>query len=563
MAEMTIAEPAGPFRWDMPVDAPARSDLTARRIAISLMIAMSVAVLVIVSVRTSRPEGLVAAFWPAIGVAVVGWLRGPRTRAFDLAYSLFLVLAFAIANVLVENGLQQTLTFVPADILEAALAVVLIRRFSPGMELNTLKGSLRFMLVAPVLAPLPSALIVATSASFGHWGHFWPAAQTWWLGHALGLAAVAPFGLSLSAERLKRLMNSRRVLEALLLITLVALGSAVAFMQHERPFAYLLYPLLLVCAARLRTPGAAAAVLIVTASAIYGALWKLGPTEMLIGATMAVKVRLMQMFSIFVALPALPVAALLDERDALAAAARAGQSRAESTSAGKSRLLANVSHEIKSPVAGIIGIGDLWLTGKLGPVTKTQEEMAAMLVRTARQIEVLAYDLLDVAQAESGAVQVKLQAIDLEAVSEDVRRSVSVLPEAAGLRWSLEGGGEPTIAHADSVRVVQIVTNLVTNAVKYGRSGGVVVLKLSRPTLERVRLEVIDRGPGISAAKQSELFEPFNRLGMEKTAVEGHGIGLALAKRLAELQGGALGFTSRPGEGSTFWLELPASRSES
>jgi signal transduction histidine kinase len=186
--------------------------------------------------------------------------------------------------------------------------------------------------------------------------------------------------------------------------------------------------------------------------------------------------------------------------------------------------------------------------------------MAAMLVRTARQVEALAYDLLDVSHAEAGTVAVKLRPVDLEAVLEDVRRSVAVKPEAHGIEWLVEGRGEKMTAMADSVRVVQIVTNLVTNAVKYGASGKVIRLKLSRPAIDRVRLEVEDHGPGIPLAKQSELFEPFNRLGMEKTTTEGHGIGLALARRLAELQGGLIGFQSAPGQGSRFWLELPAAK---
>ena len=184
--------------------------------------------------------------------------------------------------------------------------------------------------------------------------------------------------------------------------------------------------------------------------------------------------------------------------------------------------------------------------------------MSEMLVRTARQIEALAYDLLDVARAEAGSVSVNLCPVELLGVVEDVRNAMSIKPEAAGLRWSVEAPKEKLVATADSVRLGQVLTNLVTNAVKYGRSGGVVILRLSRPLPEIARIEVIDKGPGIAAEKQSELFEPFNRLGMEKTTVEGHGIGLALARRLAELQHGQLGFESKPGEGSRFWIDLKA-----
>ena len=82
------------------------------------------------------------------------------------------------------------------------------------------------------------------------------------------------------------------------------------------------------------------------------------------------------------------------------------------------------------------------------------------------------------------------------------------------------------------------------------------ILRASRAD-DNVKVEVIDFGPGLSVQKQGQLFEPFNRLGLERSTIEGHGVGLALAKRLIELQGGSIGVTSTPGEGATFWILIP------
>jgi len=265
---------------------------------------------------------------------------------------------------------------------------------------------------------------------------------------------------------------------------------------------------------------------------------------------------LAQLLVLFGYLPILLVAALLDERDRLADRARAGQRRAELASEAKSRLLANVAHEIKSPVGGVIGIGELWATGQLGPVTATQTEMAQMLVKTARQVEALSHDLLDVARAESGAVKVELRPTDVPGLLEDVRRQTALRPEAQGVKIEVLTEGDGLIALADSQRLSQVLSNLASNAVKYGAAGGLVVL-YARRAPDAVRIEVTDRGAGLSAEKQAQLFEPFNRLGLERTTVEGHGIGLALAKRLTELQGGSIGVTSTVGEGATFWVEMP------
>ena len=263
-----------------------------------------------------------------------------------------------------------------------------------------------------------------------------------------------------------------------------------------------------------------------------------------------------QMLVLIGYMPILLVASLLEERDVLAERARAGRERAEKASEAKSRLLANVAHEIKSPVAGIIGIGDLWRQGQLGPITAQQAEMSEVLVGTARQIETLAHDLLDVARAESGSVRVELRPTDIPGLLEDVRRICLLRPDAGKTVIDVVCEGDGLIAVADSQRLVQVVTNLTINALKYGASGGRVVLRALRDE-DCVRIEVVDFGPGLSVQKQAQLFEPFNRLGLERSALEGHGVGLALAKRLVELQAGSIGVDSAPGEGATFWVSIP------
>ena len=281
----------------------------------------------------------------------------------------------------------------------------------------------------------------------------------------------------------------------------------------------------------------------------------LGPYAMALeGGDRALMAQLLVLFGY---LPIMLVAALLEERDRFADRARLGQVRAEKASAAKSRLLANVAHEIKSPVGGVIGIGELWKAGQLGAVSTSQAEMADMLVSTARQVEALAHDLLDLAQAESGAVKVELRPTDVTGVLEDVRRTTALQSGARGIRLDVISERVGLVALADSQRLTQVIAKLASNAVKYGGSGGVVVLRAAM-IRDQVRIEVVDRGSGLSVEKQSQLFEPFNRPGLERSTVEGHGIGLALARRLVELQGGSIGVTSAPGEGATFWVELPA-----
>jgi len=518
--------------------------------------AVAVLVLVVLAIQFARTAGLVAALWGAGGLATAVWLRNARGPLYDLCFGGLLATGIAAGELLAGNTYGLTVLFTVTNMVEITTAVLLARRFAPTLNLATVDGACRFLLAAAVVAPLPAAALTAGALYLINGADPFEGFQTWWFGHALSIAVIGSFGLSLTRRHLVALRHPVRATEAAVLLALLVAVCVGVFFLSEVQIGFVVIPVLILFAARFRVLGVSTALVIVAITAVGGAMVGRGPFVHA-GPDLADQALLAQLMVLLGCLPILLVASLLEERDRLSDRAKAGQVRAEQASEAKSRLLANVAHEIKSPVGGVIGIGELWKTGQLGAITPTQAEMAEMLVKTARQVEALAHDLLDVARAESGAVKVELRPTDVPGVLEDVRRSTALRPEAAGIRLHVVSEGDGLIALADSQRLTQVIANLASNAVKYGGSGGLVVFRASR-IYDGVRIEVIDRGPGLSVEKQAQLFEPFNRLGLERSTVEGHGIGLALAKRLVELQGGTIGVVSTPGEGAAFWVELPA-----
>lgn len=521
--------------------------------AVLIFTAVAVAFLVVLSLEFSRSVDVVAALWGASGVAVGVWLRARRSLTFDLCFGGLVAAGLLIGNLMAGNPLGLSLMFMVANMIDIVAAVALVRRLTPNPSLSNVKGAVRLLVAGAVLAPLPAAVLAGFMLNLMHGASFRTVMQTWWSGHAVSVAVIASFILSIRKPALARLLKPLRLAETTALFVLLILACVAVFTALDLPLGFTILPLILLIAVRARMIGVTGALVIVSILAIGGSMAGNGPYAELDGPHRALMAQLLILFGY---LPVMLVAALLEERDRLADRARLGRLRAERASSAKSRLLANVAHEIKSPIGGVIGIGDLWRTGQLGPTNPTQVEMAEVLVRTARQVEALAHDLLDVARAESGAVKVEVRPVQVEGLLQDVRRACLLRPEAKDVRIEVLAEAPDLVVLADSQRLSQVIGNLASNALKYGASGGVVKLR-ARRAQEKIRIEVADQGPGLSTEKQSELFEPFNRLGLERSAIEGHGVGLALAKRLTELQGGEIGVDSAPGRGACFWVCLP------
>jgi NO-binding membrane sensor protein with MHYT domain/nitrogen-specific signal transduction histidine kinase/ActR/RegA family two-component response regulator len=235
---------------------------------------------------------------------------------------------------------------------------------------------------------------------------------------------------------------------------------------------------------------------------------------------------------------------------------RAASEASAAASRAKSEFLSRMSHELRTPLNAILGFGQLM---ELDATTPDQQENATQVLKGGRHLLTLINEVLDITGIESGHLTMSIEPVQLGEVANEVLDLMNPLATARRVTMSHDLGG-PMFVHADRQRLKQVLLNLVANAVKYNREGGVVRMYATVEPSDKLRISVTDSGPGIRSDRIARLFTPFDRLGVA-SQVEGTGLGLALSKRLVEAMAGAIGVDSRDGQGSTFWIELPAAAS--
>lgn len=232
---------------------------------------------------------------------------------------------------------------------------------------------------------------------------------------------------------------------------------------------------------------------------------------------------------------------------------------AERASKAKTEFLSRMSHELRTPLNAMLGFTQLLRVDPRHPLNDAQRQKVDHIEKAGAHLLAMMTDVLDLSRIEAGSLPMSLETIEVNSVMEEALALISNQASDAGLMLTHTLPPQGLYLKADRVRLRQVLINLLSNAIKYNYPRGQV--KLEAMALDnRVMITVSDTGQGMTIEQVSHLFEPFNRLGAERTNIEGTGIGLVIVKRLLDLMSGSVEVSSTPGTGTIFRVWLPMAR---
>ncbi len=245
---------------------------------------------------------------------------------------------------------------------------------------------------------------------------------------------------------------------------------------------------------------------------------------------------------------------LFDREDAL----KQARDEAMQASQFKSRLLANVGHDLRTPINSILGYAEILRDGIYGNLDERQNKASARIVSNARRLLNLINSILDQSQIEAGKLTLHAGLYDPREILNAVRETLEAPIQTKGLELLIECAPDlPENIEGDQQRTQQIIFNLVENALKFTSKGSISV-RMYLQDSHRWAIDVSDTGPGVPPDAQQLIFEPFQRVDNSTTREKGGvGLGLSIVKQLALLMGGDVFLSSEPGKGSTFTVFLP------
>lgn len=432
---------------------------------------------------------------------------------------------------------------------EALIGTELLRRSGFEPSLRRVSDVLRLLLLGCAVGPIASALVGASTLSSFEIipeGAWWTAARQWWVGDFMGAMLVSPLlftarGMIVGQPRppWHRWLEGAAVAVSVMAVSLVAFNRPPGTQNAGFVVPRMIFPFLLWAALRFGPRGAAWANFAVAGVSVWATVNYLGPFARL---SLADSLLIVQMFLLMVVLMSLFIGASAAER------ADAIQARED--------FISIASHELRTPLTPLtLQIDRLRrLTARGEPTARELSSLHASLERQAMRLSGLVEILLDLTRLRTGQMSLNCERFDLIPL---VRDTLDTVTAHARVDRSLVTLDAPATIEGtwDRLRIQQAITNLVSNALRYGEGKPVAVSVIAERN--HVRIVVKDRGPGIAKRDQRRLFKRFERLPGALSRSGGLGLGLFITRQIIEAHGGTVYVESRPGTGATFTCALP------
>jgi signal transduction histidine kinase/ActR/RegA family two-component response regulator len=508
-------------------------------------------------------------FWPANGAIVAALLVLPKRLGLSV------MIIDGVINMMANTFYNYTFQILVFDAIlncgAGLILAILVRNFcGAATDLSRFRRLVTFMGLAVVAAGIEAAIgeglnAIARTPDVDIGGWFW-----WTLCDGLGLIIATPAVLLCVKNKRYLKLQDASLGQRIGLFALILAVATASFLQSHSALWVFVYPLLLLMAFSAGPPWVLASVLTVSVVASgltvhgYGPLVSLAPTDA------RMKQNVVQQFLLSLFVCAVPANNALGEMGRVAqrlrrihAMAREAQSAAVTANLAKSQFIANVSHEIRTPLNGVLGMAQVLAAGDLSAL---QRERVEIIHSSGEVLLSILNDVLDFSKIEAGKLDLEATPFDLVKVVHDVQAAFSAVAETKGLRFGLRLEGRPDPAGADGdlyvgdpTRVRQIISNLVSNALKFTPAGEVEIGVSGRD--RDVVVWVRDTGVGIPEDRLPKLFGQFEQVDASTTRrFGGTGLGLSICHELCRLMGGRIVVESGLGQGSTFTVHLPLSR---
>ena len=534
--------------------APRLSATLVRNVAVALIyFATGMA-----GLKLAFVSGVVTLFWPPSGIAFAAiWLGGRR-----LIFGVF-VGALAINAIQMAQWPFAVLVAI-GNTLPALVATIFLRSrveldTAGGREPGELRRVLLFILVAALGSTILSAAVgtLAVAAALPTAAMASSAWLIWWMGDAMGVLIVAP-PLLLWDRYLTRPIRLRDVADGVafgfagfgIIAGLLLIHQPVWAVELCKLFTLLLS---LWAAARFGLPGPAAVTLLMAVGGVGVTLLGVGPFKR---DNFYDSFALVHSYLFAQAVAGMLLAAALADLRRVALAEKVARDTAERAGSDRIRLLTMISHDLRTPLAGMMGVLQQF---ERAPLSAEQERLSGLGLRAGRVLTTLVTDILDVARADAGRIVLNPAPFSPARSFGDVIEIASEAADAKAITLSVAGLDLlPTQVMGDRARFEQLLGNLVNNAINYTEAGSVSIaadwhVASSLPFV----IEITDTGPGIPADRVANLFDAFVLESKPGNRSAGLGLGLHICRRLVELMGGCINYRLAAAGGSQFRIELP------